>query len=997
MRLSLASVTLWGVLLAASTIIAQEAPAPRPAAEAAAAMTLPPGFRATLFAGEPDVVQPIAMATDDRGRLWVVECMSYPDWKEQGQDRVLIFEDADGDGRFDRRTVFWDQGANLSGIEIGFGGVWLCATPNLLFVPDKNGDDRPDGPAEVVLDGWDLKARHNVFAALSWGPDGWLYGCNGILSNSRLGKPGTPDAERVPINCGVWRLHPLRRTFEAVAWGTTNPWGLDFDDYGQMFITNCVIEHAWHTPPGAHFKRMFGQDLNPNVYGLLESGVDHIHWGGGPWQQSRGGQGAHDKPGGGHAHAGALVYLGDNWPPEYRNNLLACNIHGNRLNNDLLRRRGAGYTIQHGPDLLYANDTWFRGLSLQASHDGAVYVSDWCDSGECHDYIDVHRTTGRIYKITHGKPAARQVDLAKLGDAELVQLQTPKNDWLVRHARRLLQERAAAGSLGPQVQSDLTALLQSDRDVRQRLRALWALHVTSDIDDALFQRQLTDKEEYVRGWAIQLALEDRQVSEPILKQLVALAANDPAPLVRLYLASALQRLPFERRWDIATALAAHSEDAADAYLPLMIWYGIEPLSPADPKRAAELASKSRIPLVRQYLARRLALLEDQKLAASPLAPLVAVLAQTDDGAVARDLLQGIYEAYKGRRNMVMPASWQAASAHLATSKHEEVTRTTLLLSTMFGDRAAIGRLREVTLDLASSQESRETALEALVQRREADVLPLLYGLLRDRAMRGPALRGLAAFGDAETPKTLLKDYSTLTEDEKRDAVNTLASRPAFAEALLEAVGTGQVPRGDLSVFTVRQLLALNQPRIKQLVEKNWGTLRPPAQDKVAQIDRFKKLLTPSYLAAADASHGRALFAKNCATCHVLFDDGRKIGPDLTGSQRANLDYVLENLLDPSAVVAREFRVSIVQTTSGRVITGMVLEEAAQTITVQTPNERLIVPRSEIEEQVQSPLSMMPEGVLQNLSETDFRDLVAYLASPKQVPKPAGTAPDGEGK
>jgi putative heme-binding domain-containing protein len=157
------------------------------------------------------------------------------------------------------------------------------------------------------------------------------------------------------------------------------------------------------------------------------------------------------------------------------------------------------------------------------------------------------------------------------------------------------------------------------------------------------------------------------------------------------------------------------------------------------------------------------------------------------------------------------------------------------------------------------------------------------------------------------------------------------------------------------------------------------------------------LLTPSYLAAADASHGRALFAKSCATCHVLFDDGRKIGPDLTGSQRANLDYVLENLLDPSAVVAREYRVSIVQTTGGRVITGMVLEEAAQTITVQTPNERLIVPRSEIDEQVQSPLSMMPEGLLQTLSETDIRDLVAYLASPQQVPKPNGTAPTGEGK
>src|SRR5436309_11516586 len=157
---------------------AADAPRPLPANEAAQRMTLPAGFRATLFAGEPDVVQPIAMTTDDRGRLWVVECLSYPDWtkEREGTDRVLIFEDTDGDGRFDKRTVFWDKGANLSGIALGFGGVWLCSTPNLLFIPVRDGADRPAGPPEVILDGWNLlQAPHTVFNNVHWGPDGWLY------------------------------------------------------------------------------------------------------------------------------------------------------------------------------------------------------------------------------------------------------------------------------------------------------------------------------------------------------------------------------------------------------------------------------------------------------------------------------------------------------------------------------------------------------------------------------------------------------------------------------------------------------------------------------------------------------------------------------------------------------------------------------------------------------------------------------------------------------
>ncbi len=255
-----------GLLLAAAADTDLALPdAPTPTDQAAAKMTLPDGFHASLFAGEPDVTKPIAMTLDDRGRLWVAESHCYPHWKtdgSDGDDRILIFEDRKGTGHFDSRKVFTDHATNLSGIAVGFGGVWLCSTPNLIYIPLKPNGDEPAGPPRVVLDGWDLKAKHNVFNQLVWGPDGWLYGCNGILSNSRVGKPGTPDADRVALNCGVWRYHPVTEKFEVFALGTTNPWGLDFDDRGEAFITNCVIKHLFHVIPGAHYQRMFGPDLD---------------------------------------------------------------------------------------------------------------------------------------------------------------------------------------------------------------------------------------------------------------------------------------------------------------------------------------------------------------------------------------------------------------------------------------------------------------------------------------------------------------------------------------------------------------------------------------------------------------------------------------------------------------------------------------------------------------------------------------------------------------
>lgn len=979
------------IVVAAAPLFAQDAPLSPD--KAASRIKLPPGFTATLFAGEPDVVQPIAMTFDDRGRLWVVECLSYPDWltdpKAAGHDRVLIFDDRDGDGRFDERKVFLDDGRNLSGIELGFGGVWLCSTPNLVFVPDADSDDVPDGPQQTVLDGWDLKARHNVFNGLAWGPDGWLYGLNGILSESRVGRPGTPDGERVAINCGVWRYHPARRTFEVVAHGTTNPWGIDFDEYGQAFFTNCVIHHLWQVVPGARYQRMFGQDFNPHTYGLMASCADHIHWGGGPWQSSRGGVGEHNAPGGGHAHSGAMIYLGDNWPDEYRGNLFTCNLHGSRVNRDLFERAGSTCVAHHGRDFLLANDPWFRGLVIKYGPDGGVYLTDWCDTGECHDYDEVQRSNGRIYKVTYGKIKPRREDLRSLDDLSLARLQTHRNDWQVAHARRILQERALAGRLSGEARAELREGMRKHSRVPDRLRAVWALHVTGGLTAAETDELLASPDEDVRGWGVRLAVE-REPSADVLERLAELAAGDPSPRVRLELASALQRLPLERRWEIARRLLAHSDDADDACLPLMDWYAVEPLVAADAERALALALDARIPLVRQFLARRLASgipADVTKQSAAALTPLARVLARVDDDQTRLDLLRGVHEALAGRRRVLMPPDWPAVYDTLLKSRAAEVVEQATLLSLMFGDRRAAARLRRTMFDEAAPIDERQRAVAALVQHRGDDLAELLERLLATPAMRGPALRGLAAFGDDSVPTIILRSYGKLTAAERADALATLAARPKFALALLDAIEGGAVPRGDLSAFTARQLAGMKDDAVVRRLAEVWGVVRDTSADKTALVEKNKARLTPERLKEADRSRGRLVYDRNCAACHKLFGEGGKVGPELTGSQRQNIDYLLENLADPSALVGRDYQMNVIQTVDGRVLNGIIVGDDGDVLTVRTQNDSVLVPKNEIEARELSKLSLMPEGVLDKLSDAELRDLVAYLSGDGQVAAP----------
>ncbi len=959
-------------------------PGPLPPKDAAAALKLPPGFKATLFAGEPDITQPMSITFDDRGRLWVVECRSYPKWlpadAKEGKDRILILEDSDNDGTFDKKTVFLDKGVNYSSVEYGFGGIFVTAIPRLLFIPDANGDDVPDGPAQVLLDGFDLKAVHNVANGLVWGPDGWLYGCNGILSNSKIGKPGTPDDQRTPMNCGIWRFHPVRHEFEVVAHGTTNPWGLAFDERGEAFLTNCVIEHVFHVVPGARFKRMFGADFNPFTFERMETCADHIHWAGGTWEGSRNASGKHGEAGGGHAHSGAMIYLGDQFPAEYRNCLFTLNIHGQRLNVDKLERKASGYVAKHMPDFAPSSDPWFRGVCVKQGPDGSIYFSDWSDTGECHNYDDatIQRENGRIYKVTFQGEQKESVAVRR-GDA--IEAALVRRQWHERAAKGEIDERAATS-----LRKDLPYLVQLSEGAQKDgdfsnsdLDSFWLLHVIGRLVESDHSQFLNSRADTIRGWMIRLTLEDKAASPEMLAKLAELAKSDPSPYVRLQLASGLQRLPLADRKEIARGLVSHADDAADNNLVLMMWYGIEPLVTQGDDNVLPLALAAKIPKLRQFIARKLA--TD---AAPQFGPLLRWLEEAgEDVAVQRDVLAGLHTAVEGRRDVKADAGWAKLSARLAMSGDPTVRDLSQRISLVQGSDAAFNHFMAVVKDAKVKASEREQALAAIVTTRRPAVADLLLDRLNDADLRASAIRGLAGFDRAEVGKEVLGRYAKLTDAEKLDAISTLTARDKTALALVRAVEAGQINQRELSEFDIRQLQRFKEPKLKELVNKVFGA-KPSSAERAKQIAEMKAQILAADASTASAARGRTVFTKNCISCHTLFGTGRQVGPDLTGAQRTDLDYVLINVMDPSALVGGAYRVTVLVTKDGRVVNGVVKAEDAHTITLETATERVVIATQDIEERAQQPVSMMPEGLLHRLKLEEIRDLVKYLASPDQV-------------
>ncbi|WP_162006806.1 PVC-type heme-binding CxxCH protein [Roseimaritima sediminicola] len=977
------SFRLWitglGWLLLTSGVGAQEpAPAALPPLEAAATMRVPEGFEVTLFAGEPAVRQPIGFCLDDRARLWVAQADNYPVKTNESGDSIVILEDVDGDGRHDRRTLFYDGLNYVTGIEVGFGGVWVVSPPQLLFLPDRDGDDVPDGPPQVIRDGFGTHANaHNLANALAWGPDGWLYGTHGRTNWSMIGRPGDGDDQRTRFDGGVYRYHVVRDVWEAYADGTTNPWGIDWNDYGHAFVCNCVNPHLFQVIQGAHYEPWRGRASSQYAYERIDTIADHLHFVGIGNPRNGLGSAAEDGAGGGHAHCGTLIYLADAFPPRYRNQLFTNNIHGKRINNDLLRREGSGYVASHGPDFARSADPWFVGVTLAQGAAGEIFVSDWSDTGECHHTRNTQRQTGRIFRITYGDAAEREHDdLAALSSRQLADLHLHRNDWYVRHARRILQERAAAGQDLKAAYERLRKHLHDHSEVPRRLRALWTLHACDALQQETLIALLEADDENLRSWAVTLLCEQADAPEALAERLRLLAARDASPLVRLSLASALQRLPLEHRWPIATELARRGEDARDANLPLMIWYGVEPLIGEDLTRFVSLALQSQIPTVGRHIARRIA---DSDRAAEGVAMLVSRLTDRElDAAAQINLLDGLLAGLEGRRDVPLPAAWPEAYGRLLASEKAAVSERATRLGLRFGDpnvrRTLIGQATDVT----ASPRRRRQAIEVLAAARPTELEPALIAMLDDAELRTTALRALVHYPSPAVAKEILGRYSAWSAAEKSEALQTLATRLTWAETLVAAMEQGHIPAADLTAFAARQLRRLGDPALAGRVETLWGKLEPTTAQQARKIQHYKSWLTADVLADADLAHGRQLFQQHCGACHKFLGQGAELGPDLTGAQRRNLDYLLENLVSPSGAVSRDYLLHVVTTRDGRVLTGLFVRQDARSLTLRTINERIVVPVEEIDEHRVSSVSMMPDGLLEPLTDKQIRDLIGYL-------------------
>jgi putative membrane-bound dehydrogenase-like protein len=953
---------------------------------ARAAMTVPPGFEVTLVAAEPAIHQPIAFTIDAQGRIWVVEANTYPARAPdgEGRDTIVVLEDRDTDGTFERRSVFAEGLDLVSGLEVGFGGAFVGAAPYLYFIPDRDDDLVPDGPPEALLDGFGYQDTHETLNAFTWGPDGWLYGCHGVFTDSRVGAPGTDDAERVPLDAGVWRFHPVSRAFEVFAWGTSNPWGLDFDANGQAFVTACVIPHLWHLVQGGRYERQSGSHFDPHAYDDLPTIADHLHFlGADPHAANL----RSSSVGGGHAHCGALIYQESAFPQEYRGSILMHNIHGNRVNRDVLERSGSGFVGRHAPDILLANDTWFRGIALHAGPDGAVYLSDWYDAQACHDERTEQwdRTNGRLYRVSWGPPRPVAVDLASLPSEELVRLSFHRDEWFARRARVILAERGAE----PATRAVLArAFDEVAGDPGRSLRALWALHVTGGLEPALARRALASPHEYVRAWAIQCMAEDRVLAPEELERCVVLARADPSPVVRLYLACALQRLAVETRFPIARELLLHEEDASDPNLPLLLWYAVEPLVAARPAEAFELLATARLDVVARFLVRRAAAEPDLQ------GRLVEAIASADTVDRRAWMLEELASALRERSDVRAPASWPALYAELRDGADPAQHAHALEIALAYGDPGAFPELRAVARDPGAPVERRGRALSALMRGGDPERLELLRELLDEPELRLPAIRGLATCDDASVPELLVGRFASLSEDERRAALGALSARASHARELLRSIERGALDAAELDAFLWRQLADLGDPEVAERIARLAPEPPAVAGSPAERAADLKARLAPDELARADLPRGRDVFARTCMSCHVLFGNGGTLGPDLTGSNRADLDYLLRNVLEPNAEVGADYRSTLVRSLDGRLLTGIEVRRTSSAVVLRTRDEELAIPLDEIEEIELSPLSTMPEGLVDALAFDEIRDLVAYLASPVEVPRLATRANAG---
>ena len=988
---------------------------------------VPKGFEVRLFASEPEVVNPVAMTWDERGRLWVVELYEYPKGAAKGQkgrDRIKILEDVDADGKADKVTVFADGFSLATGIALGNGGVYLGAAPNLYFLEDTNGDDKAD-KTTTLMTGFGLEDRHELLNGFAWGPDGWLYMTHGVFTHSKVKNPNDPDDDGVVMDAALARFHPKTKKFEVFADGTSNPWGVDWNERGDAFVSACVIHHIFHLAPGGQYNRQGGTWANPYGYAgdLPSKGLPAIA----DWRHYRA------------AHAGITIYQGDQWPAEWRGHAYLGNIHQNAINCDRLTPVGSTYKATKestllGPDkgtwdvgagnFLVCDDHWFRPVSNQTGPDGAMWIMDWCDRYPCYqnaqaDPEGVDRELGRIWRVvwTGDQPGkavpsrpSKDMNLAKLGMDDLAGLLESNNSWQRRMAQRVITERRdpdLVHTLHPD--SKIITLAKKGAAADTRLAALWTLHTAGALEEILFEDTVKDTNAAMRAWTARL-IGERGYPFAFSMKALAKLARDPDDSVRLAVATAARQFNSgSLTVDTPPAIPLHEVVMGgvmsdlhkspfhpdDPVLPFVYWMAIEPIIAFDAGHALgfmENAKDSAIsdwPMnnyVMNRIMRRVCDLSDPAMREKHLNYAMRILGgMAQETNLVNAALDGLIAGF---RSKAAPPTIPLEPIFAKLTANPAVADKARRLATLLGDTSASRVLVAKINDSHASTEDRlkgiQAARESKDESSKGELIKLLKTEKSNQAVLAEGIRALAVFGGDEIGYVMTDAWKNFTLPTRRTAADVLVTRSKWSRALMAALETKVADPQDVSATARRALAKSPDATVVDHANRILGKYRASGDDKLKLIADKREVVLAEQ---GNLKAGYEVAKRTCFVCHKLYGEGADVGPDLTGVGRSTLDALLHNIIDPNEVVGNGYGTTEVELKDGSSVSGRIVEDTPTRLKLVAsgPTEHVLA-KSDVAVENGKPkirtseMSLMPEG-LEAIPDKDFRDMMWYLLNP----------------
>lgn len=960
--------------------------------EAIKKMQVPPGFHVELVAAEPDIVNPVAMTFDERGRIWITESIEYPKHAAgPGKDRVKLLESTKGDGKFDKITTVID-GLNIpSGIAIGHGGVWAANAPDILFYPFTDFAGAKLGKPQVVVTGFGRHDTHELPNSLTWGPDGWLYGLNGVFNRSVIKQ----DGKTFDFTCALFKIHPKTKKFEIFCEGTSNPWGLAFNENGDAFVSACVIDHLWHLTETGYYQRQGGP--YPPYTWKIGSIVKHRH------QKA--------------AYCGLVWFDSDAYPPAYREKLYMGNIHGGAINCDQLEKDGSTYAakpalsakpqasargVGEGSNFLLANDPWFMPVSQKVGPDGCMYILDWYDRYHCYqdagrDPAGIDRKHGRLYRVVYGDyKAAGKFDLSKEDYQRLVERLKSPNVFDRETAQRLLTEKLWGPfdivKEAPKLRAhlDLHGLaFDGQADRKARLHALWTMTGLSILDRAHTDKAFVHTDSALRTAAIRGSVPLGINDEERANKIVALA-KDASPDVQIQVAIAARKLkgvdPLPVLFDVLT----HCGE--DKLIPHIVWQNLHPLLEKDGDRFLTLAAKAdlaKAPGLAKVLPRAIdRILGNQSGDPAAVVKFIEKLVAQKKTEPAKPCLAGL--TTRVQNNEMSPKQIETLKKDFKPSlkkwagsddKKDPITFEAALLLAALKERDGIYHTESYFANRELPESDRIRAFDALVTAQPggafngAGVLVLQQGSLD---FRGKVLALHAKLDRPQIGRIMLNIYGDVGPELQPKMIELVTQRPAWAKDLFKDIADKKINKDAVNVNQARRLLAMKDAELTKLVTKYWGVPRDSRNpDRERVVAQMKELFIKT---PGDAKAGVAVFKKLCAQCHKLYGEGADVGPDITANGRSDFDQLLSNIFDPSLVIGAGYQAVTVTTRQGQSLTGLVVEDNAQRVVLKMQGgEVKTVPRADVEEQVTSKVSLMPEDLEKQLRPQEIVDLLAYLS------------------